>query len=114
LEYAGVPDDVLANYRLEHATLCRLMNRVALAYEQGSLRGHSASLFKIQATQFAERVARDVPLLVPPSRLITSSLLRKRYRDILAFEYMEGTSNIQILNAYRAYVASREHHEPLP
>jgi diaminopimelate decarboxylase len=113
LERAGVPSKALAVYKLEHAALCRLMNGIAVSYEQRRLRGHEASLFKVQATRFAERVAQTVPVLISPSRLISSALLRKKYRDIFAFEYMEGTSNIQVLNAYRAYVASREHHDPL-
>jgi diaminopimelate decarboxylase len=114
LECAGVPAEALALYKLEHAALYELMMRVAVSYEERRLRGHQASLFKIQATRFAERVAHSVPALLSPSRLISSALLRKKYRDIFAFEYMEGTSNIQFLNAYRAYVASREHHDSLP
>jgi diaminopimelate decarboxylase len=112
LERAGVPGDALALDRLEHAALCRLMNNLALRYEQSRLRGHEASLFKWQATRFAERVAQRVPALLSPKELIASPILRKKYRDAFAFEYMEGTSNIQALNAYRSYVASRGNDDP--
>src|SRR5262249_44151914 len=54
LDRAGVTAEALTMYKLEHAALYRLMNRVASSYEQGQLRGHQASLFKFQATRFAE------------------------------------------------------------
>jgi alkylation response protein AidB-like acyl-CoA dehydrogenase len=127
LERAGVPAEALAMYKLEHAALYRLMMRVARNYDQsrapspcplplggeGRVRGGGpeASLFKVQATRFAERVACGVPALVPSKALIASPLLRKKYRDVFAFEYMEGTSNMQLLNAYRHYVASRGGHD---
>jgi diaminopimelate decarboxylase len=112
LQRAGVSGDRVAMFKLEHAALYRRMNRMAVSYEQSRLRGHEASLFKLQATRFAERVAQSVPRLLAPTTLISSALLRKKYRDAFAFEYMEGTSNIQVLNAYRSYVASRGNDDP--
>ena len=110
LERAGVPARALARYKLEHAALWRRMRDLALRYERSRLRGDEASLFKLHATRFAERVARTIPALLPAAACVSSPLLRKKYRDVFAFEYMEGTSNIQLLNAYRQYVASREDH----
>jgi alkylation response protein AidB-like acyl-CoA dehydrogenase len=111
LERAGVPAGALASYKLEHAALYRLMMRVARNYEQSRPCGTEASLFKVQATRFAERVARSVPTRVPLKALMASPLLRKKYRDVFAFEYMEGTSNMQVLNAYRHFVASRANYD---
>jgi diaminopimelate decarboxylase len=111
LERAGVPAEALAMHKLEHAALYRLMMRVARNYEQSRPGGPEASLFKVQATRFAERVAQSVPTLVPSNALMASPLLRKKYRDLFAFEYMEGTSNIQVSNAYRHFVASRGGHD---
>jgi alkylation response protein AidB-like acyl-CoA dehydrogenase len=111
LERSGVPADTLAMYKLEHAALYRLMMRVARNYEQSRPSGTEASLFKVQATRFAERVARSVPTRVPSKALMASPVLRKKYRDVFAFEYMEGTSNMQLLNAYRHFVASRANHD---
>jgi alkylation response protein AidB-like acyl-CoA dehydrogenase len=111
LERAGVPAETLAMYKLEHAALYRLMARVARNYEHSRPGGPEASLFKVQATRFAERVARSVPILVPSKALMASPLLRKKYRDVFAFEYMEGTSNMQVLNAYRHFVASRANYD---
>src|SRR5262249_19291661 len=111
LERAGVPAEALAMNKLEHAALYRLMMRVARNYEQSRPGGPEASLFKVQATRFAERVARSVPTRVPSKALMASPLLRKKYRDVFAFEYMEGTSNMQLLNAYRHFVASRGGHD---
>jgi diaminopimelate decarboxylase len=110
LERAGVSARTLAIYKLEHAALCRRMHDLAVRYEESRLRGDEASLFKMHATQFAERVARSIPMLIPSAAYVASPLLRKKYRDVFAFEYMEGTSNMQLLNAYRQYVASREDH----
>jgi acyl-CoA dehydrogenase len=110
LERAGVSSRTLAIYKLEHAALCRRMHDLALRYEGSQLRGEEASLFKMHATRLAERVARSLPTLIPSRAYVSSPLLRKKYRDAFAFEYMEGTSNMQLLNAYRQYVASREDH----
>jgi alkylation response protein AidB-like acyl-CoA dehydrogenase len=109
-ERAGVSPRTLAIYKLEHAVLCRRMHELALRYERSQLRGDEASLFKLHATRLAERVARSIPALIPSGAYVSSPVLRKKYRDAFAFEYMEGTSNMQLLNAYRQYVASREDH----
>jgi alkylation response protein AidB-like acyl-CoA dehydrogenase len=108
LEGAGAASEALDPYRLEHEALCRRMAEVATRYEQSRFFGHEASLFKLQATAFVERIAHRLPRLLSPERILSSPLIRKRYRDAFAFEYMEGTSNIQRLNAYRTYIASRE------
>lgn len=110
LERAGVSPHTLTNFKLEHAALCRRMHDLALRYEGSQLRGDEASLFKMHATRLAERVARSIPTFIPSADFVSSPLLRKKYRDAFAFEYMEGTTNMQLLNAYRQYVASREDH----
>jgi acyl-CoA dehydrogenase len=110
LERVGVPPDKLARYKLEHVALCRRMRDLGLRYEKGRLRGDEASLFKLHATRLAERVACSLPTLIPSAEFVSSPLLRKKHRDAFAFEYMEGTSNMQLLNAFRQYVASREEH----
>lgn len=110
LERAGVPSEALGRFKLEHASLCRLMHRYALNFEQSRLRGHESSQFKYLATSFAARVARSVPRLLG-TKLLSFPLLLKKYRDVFAFEYMEGTSNMQLLNAFRTYVASRGTHD---
>jgi diaminopimelate decarboxylase len=110
LERAGVSPRTLAIYKLEHAALCCRMHDLALRYEGSRLRGDEASLFKLHATRFAERVAHSIPTLLPAAACVSCPLLRKKYRDTFAFEYMEGTSNMQLLNAYRQYIASREDH----
>ena len=110
LERAGVSPRTLVRYKHEHAALCRRMHELALRYEGSHLRGDEASLFKLHATRLAERIARRIPTIVPSAAFLSSPVLRKKYRDAFAFEYMEGTSNMQLLNAYRQYVASRGDH----
>ena len=55
LEDSGVAPRILAKYKLEHAALGQIMNRLGQRYEEGRLRGHEASLFKLEATRFAEK-----------------------------------------------------------
>lgn len=90
--------------RLSHAALLIQLARVVEAYERGRPKAHDISMVKMQAVAFADNVVERV-FAQAPRRLLRDTELRRRCRDAKAFEYMEGTSNIHVLNAYRAYTA---------
>lgn len=64
----------------------------------------AASLAKLTATGVALDVARTLPRLLGPAALVTHPLLEKWCRDVRAFEFMEGTSQIQRLHAAQGIV----------
>ena len=87
-----------------HAALIAALADVCADGMRGQAKGHRISEIKYQAVAFSDalvaRIPRDAPAV-----MLTDPLLRRKMRDAKGFEYMEGTSNIHVLNAYRAYVA---------
>mgnify|MGYP006213682005 CR=1 FL=1 len=57
-----------------------------------------------EAVAFAEKVV-EAAFEAAPAIMLADPELCRRARDVKAFEYMEGTTNIQTLNAYRSYTA---------
>ncbi|MGL6209187.1 MAG: acyl-CoA dehydrogenase family protein, partial [Paracoccaceae bacterium] len=89
---------------LGHKALLGQLAGVVAAYEGGRPRAHDISLIKMQAVAFADKVVERV-YEVAGTSLLTNATLRRHCRDAKAFEYMEGTSNIHALGAFRSYVA---------
>ncbi|MCG7626764.1 acyl-CoA dehydrogenase family protein [Epibacterium sp. MM17-32] len=87
-----------------HSALIAALAEICADGLRGRSRGHRISEVKFQAVAFSDalaaRIARDAP-----AAMLTDPLLRRKIRDAKGFEYMEGTSNIHMLNAYRTYVA---------
>jgi len=87
-----------------HSALIAALAEVLADSMRGRPRGHRISEIKFQAVAFSDalaaRITRDAP-----AAMLADPLLRRKMRDAKGFEYMEGTSNIHVLNAYRAYVA---------
>jgi diaminopimelate decarboxylase len=87
-----------------HAALIAALAEVCASAMRGQPKSHRISEIKYQAVAFSDalvaRIAREAP-----AAMLTDPLLRRKMRDAKGFEYMEGTSNIHVLNAFRAYVA---------
>lgn len=89
-------------------TLYRRLLEVGEHFQQQNSRIWLTSQIKMQATAFVETVARQLPHCLPADVWMDQPGLMKKYRDAFAFEYMEGTSNIHQLNAWRGFLASKE------
>ncbi|WP_293577451.1 acyl-CoA dehydrogenase family protein [Phaeobacter sp.] len=87
-----------------HAALIAALADVCAEAMRGQPKSHRISEIKYQAVAFSDalvaRIAREAPAV-----MLTDALLRRKMRDAKGFEYMEGTSNIHALNAFRTYVA---------
>lgn len=90
--------------RLGHTALLRQLARVIAAQEAGRPKLAEISRVKMQAVAFAEKVV-EAAFESAPAIMLADPELCRRARDVKAFEYMEGTTNIQTLNAYRSYTA---------
>lgn len=90
--------------RLGHTALLRQLARVIEAQEAGRPKLAEISRVKMQAVAFAENVV-DIAFQQAPAAMLADPELCRRARDVKAFEYMEGTTHIHMLNAYRSYTA---------
>ncbi|GAA2368549.1 acyl-CoA dehydrogenase [Catellatospora methionotrophica] len=89
---------VLDRAHAEIAAVHRLTQRAAAAVDADRRHTHPASLAKLAAVSLARTVTRRLPRLLGRGALLEHPLLEKWWRDVCAFEFMEGTSHIQRLH----------------
>lgn len=78
-----------------------LIYRVAADADHGVINVHRIGAVKVQAAQLAEEATLLVAELLGPASLIEHPRLEKTYRDVRAFEIMEGTTNLHRLSVFR-------------
>jgi acyl-CoA dehydrogenase len=78
---------------------------VAVDHDRDS--GTPSSTAKIAATALAREASRWAVRSLGPAALVEIPLLEKWTRDVCAFEFMEGTSDIQRQHVTRAYLKGR-------
>ena len=91
---------IACQWRKYHV-LFQQMLALAEGYRTGQQQYASTSRLKLSATRLAEETASHLPHWLATEDWLEETFLRKRYRDSFAFEYMEGTSNIHLLNSFR-------------
>jgi alkylation response protein AidB-like acyl-CoA dehydrogenase len=74
---------------------------VAAAIDAGRVRIDQIGAMKARAAELAEGCTRLAAELIGPGSLLTDPYLDKLYRDARAFEFMEGTGNIQRLAVFQ-------------
>lgn len=94
-------DDALAGIRAAEAVVLRAAAETDHDRDSAAA---AASLAKLTATRVALDTARTLPRLLGPGALVTHPLLEKWCRDVRAFEFMEGTSQIQRLHTAQGVV----------
>ncbi|CRM26823.1 Acyl-CoA dehydrogenase [Pseudomonas sp. 24 E 1] len=87
-------------WRKYHAIYQQMLT-VAEGYSNGQHQHALTSQLKRNATRLVEETACHLPHWLNRDDWLEDRLLRKRYRDSFAFEYMEGTSHIHLLNSFR-------------
>ncbi|HVK23851.1 MAG TPA: acyl-CoA dehydrogenase [Actinokineospora sp.] len=95
----GAPGAALALARADAAR--ELVYEAAARIDRDPDRGYLSSAAKLGATRMAVRVARWATGAMGPAGLIEHPLLEKWTRDVCAFEFMDGTTNIQRLHVAR-------------
>ena len=101
----GAPGADLITARLE---ACRhLVYQAGAALDRDRDDGRLSSMAKIAAVAAARAAVRWAVRTLGPSALIEHPLLEKWSRDVCAFEFMEGTSDIQRLHVARSRVRER-------
>lgn len=102
----GLNPAVLEPLLIRHAVFLDRLETVANAYEKGTQKVHETSSLKLDAVSFLDDVVATVFRHVPTRDIFQHPGLLKKCRDAKSFEYMEGTSNIHLLQAFRSYVAA--------
>jgi alkylation response protein AidB-like acyl-CoA dehydrogenase len=76
------------------AAVRSLMHQVAADIDHGLIDSHRIGAVKVQAAHVAEEATLLAADLLGPGSLIEDRWLEKTYRDVRAFELMEGTTNL--------------------
>jgi alkylation response protein AidB-like acyl-CoA dehydrogenase len=80
----------------------RLIHRACVAIDHGRMDPDRAAAVKVQAAHIAEEATLLAAELLGPASLIEHPWLEKTYRDVRAFEFAEGTTNIHQLSLFRS------------
>lgn len=91
-------DGELAAARARIATAEELLLRAAGAVDRNEGRGQLSALAKLTGTRLAVDVTTRLPARLGRGALLDHPLLEKWRRDAAGFEFMEGTSAIQLLH----------------
>ncbi|GHJ48861.1 acyl-CoA dehydrogenase [Catellatospora sp. TT07R-123] len=91
----------------EIAAVRALTERAAAAVDADRQRTYPASIAKLAAVALARDVCRRLPRLLGRGALLEHPLLEKWWRDTAAFEFMEGTGNIQRLHVAQGRLKER-------
>jgi alkylation response protein AidB-like acyl-CoA dehydrogenase len=96
------PDADIVRARID---ACRdLVWQAAADLDEGTERGYGSSVAKLTATGQAIATARWAARSLGPGSLAEHPLLEKWTRDVMGFEFMDGTSNIQRLHITRSHL----------
>lgn len=83
----------------------RALNLVAAdAVDADPARGALVSLAKCRATRAAEQIVTTLSRLVPAAALVEHAWLAKSLADVYAYEFMEGTTPIQLANVHGGFL----------
>ena len=102
----GVGNAVLDPLRLRHAVLLDRLDDIAAACEAGHPRVHETSRLKLDAVAFLDEAVALVFHSLPPAVIADCPGLLKRCRDAKSYEYMEGTSHVHLIKAFRCFATS--------
>lgn len=91
---------------LRHAVLLERLEEVAAACDAGQVRAHETSRLKLDAVAFLDEVVAVLFHVLTPTNIMSVPGLMKRTRDAKSYEYMEGTSHVHLLKAFRSLAAS--------
>ncbi|RBM20471.1 acyl-CoA dehydrogenase family protein [Streptomyces sp. PT12] len=97
----GAPGADLVAARAQAAR--HLVYEAAARLDRSPERGYLSSAAKLGATKMAVATAHWAAAALGPAGLLEHPLLEKWTRDVRAFEFMDGTGNIQRLHVARGY-----------
>jgi alkylation response protein AidB-like acyl-CoA dehydrogenase len=86
-----------------------LLYQTAAGVDAEPEHGYLSSVSKVHCTRLGMEVAQWATAALGPAALMEHPLLEKWSRDIRAFEFMDGTANIQRLTVAQGYFKAGTH-----
>jgi len=77
------------------------MHQVAADIDHGLVNSHRIGAVKVEAARLAEEATLLAADLLGPASLVEDRWLEKTYRDVRAFELMEGTTNLHRISVFQ-------------
>jgi alkylation response protein AidB-like acyl-CoA dehydrogenase len=74
---------------------------VAADIDHGLVNSHRIGAVKVEAARLAEEATLLAADLLGPASLVEDRWLEKTYRDVRAFELMEGTTNLHRISVFQ-------------
>lgn len=105
LRLESVLDRIAATRRLIYATAADL--------DRGVVNTHRIGAVKVAAARVAEDATLLAAELLGPASLVEHPWLEKTYRDVRAFEIMEGTANLHRLSVFQGLLKGTFLDEPI-
>ncbi len=106
LQDCGVARRHLDPALVRYAALLDRITDIGLALEAGRPKLPETSRLKVEAIAYLDEVIRLAFTHLPVADLARHARLLKRCRDARSFEYMEGTTHIHLVQAFRSFAAS--------
>lgn len=103
----GVSDHLIQPYLIRHKVFLARLDQIANTYLSSGLTQHETSYLKHDAINFSNDVVQAAVRYIPSTDLFQTPRLLKKLRDAKGYEYMEGTSNIHLIQSFPNFAAKR-------
>ncbi|MEE6261666.1 acyl-CoA dehydrogenase family protein [Plantactinospora sonchi] len=103
----GAGGDRLSTVEDRVAAIRRLNHRTAADIDHGLVDPHRIAAAKAGAARVAEDATLLAAELLGPASLLDDPWLEKVYRDVRAFEFMEGAGNVHLLSVFQGLLKGR-------
>ncbi|MFY1683553.1 acyl-CoA dehydrogenase family protein [Micromonospora sp.] len=103
----GLRGDRLSAVEDRIAAIRRLNHRTAADIDAGRVDPHRIAAAKAGAARVAEDATLLAAELLGPASLLDDPWLEKVYRDVRAFEFMEGAGNVHLLSVFQGLLKGR-------
>lgn len=94
------------------AAVRHLNHRVAMDIDHGVIDPHRIAAAKLGAARVAEDATLLAATLLGPAALVRDPWLEKVYRDVRAFDLMEGAANMHLLSVFQGLLKGRRRGDP--
>lgn len=101
--------NILINLSLEISLIRKKLYQAASRVDEDVTDSAFVSLVKVNSTRIAEKAVNQVMELFGPDVFWEHPLLEKWHRDVLGFEYMEGTMQVHYKNISNNYFIDKKY-----
>lgn len=103
-EFNADQKSTLEKFNNELKSVRNIIREAAREVDINPNNSHTSSIAKIKAVSLGESITEYALKLFGPHSMLEHPNLNKWFRDARAFEFMEGTTNIQKMNLFQNYI----------